>query len=141
MLNNIDHYSDFIYSLPDKFFEITAARIDLFTIGQNLLKITGIIYFPDGIELRFQERINIEAARYQNEVPKNEQRIYYYDPQPPPNDPDLASTFPHHKQVPSDIKHHRKPAHNISFDQPNLPVEIQEIVDTVIRHQKSSSGR
>jgi hypothetical protein len=134
MLNDINQYAEFIYSLPEKFPDIIEARIDLFTIGQNLLKITGIIYFPAGIVLCFNERINIKIARYQKyyyEVRKNDQLLLYYDPQPHPDDPDFASTFPHHKHVPPDIKHNRQPAPDLSFDRPNLPALIQEIVDTL----------
>jgi predicted amidophosphoribosyltransferase len=39
----------------------------------------------------------------------------------------LAATFPHHKHVSPDIKHHRIPAPDISFTRPNLPVLLQEI--------------
>jgi len=39
----------------------------------------------------------------------------------------VASSFPHHKHVPPDIKHHRVPAPEMSFAQPNLVVLIQEI--------------
>ncbi len=35
--------------------------------------------------------------------------------------------MPHHKHTPPDIKHHRIPAPNMSFTQPNLPALIQEI--------------
>jgi len=51
----------------------------------------------------------------------------WYDPQPHPNDPTLASTAPHHKHVPPDIKHHRIPAPGLSFGSPNLPLLIEEI--------------
>jgi hypothetical protein len=50
-----------------------------------------------------------------------------YDPQPHPDDPNLASTHPHHKHIPPDIKRHRVPAPDISFQQPNLPFLIEEI--------------
>jgi len=39
----------------------------------------------------------------------------------------LASTFPLHKHVPPDIKHHRIPAPEMSFTQPNLLVLVREI--------------
>jgi hypothetical protein len=45
---------------------------------------------------------------------------------PHPNDPTLASTFPHHKHVPPDIKRNRIPAPEISFTRPNLRVLVQE---------------
>ena len=49
------------------------------------------------------------------------------DPQPHPNDPTPAATFPHHKHEPPDIKYHRKPATGITFDWPKLPKLIVEI--------------
>lgn len=52
---------------------------------------------------------------------------YWYDPQPHPNDPALASTHPHHKHIPPEIKRHRIPAPGLGFDQPNLPFLIEEI--------------
>ncbi len=41
-------------------------------------------------------------------------------------DPDLASTFPHHRHEPPDIKHNRRPAPGISFQSPNLPTLIAD---------------
>jgi hypothetical protein len=38
-----------------------------------------------------------------------------------------ASTDPHHKHVPPDIKRHRIPAPGLSFEQPNLPFLIAEV--------------
>jgi len=49
------------------------------------------------------------------------------DSQPHPNDPTLASTHPHHKHIPPDIKHHRIPTLDLSFVQPNLPFLIAEL--------------
>ena len=60
-------------------------------------------------------------------VDRRGERLYWYDPQPHPNDPSLAATFPHHKHVPPDIKRHRIPATGIAFDHPNLPVLVEEI--------------
>jgi hypothetical protein len=53
-----------------------------------------------------------------------------YDSQPHPMDRTLSSTDPHHKHVPPDIKHHRVPAHGLSFTSPNLPFLIREIETT-----------
>jgi len=39
----------------------------------------------------------------------------------------VAETYPHHKHVPPDIKHHRIPAPEMSFTHPNLPVLIREV--------------
>ncbi len=41
--------------------------------------------------------------------------------------PELQSTYPHHKHIQPDIKHHRIPAPELSFEQPNLPFIIREV--------------
>jgi len=64
---------------------------------------------------------------YGYEVDRGAERLYWYDDFPHPKDRALASTHPHHKHVPPDIKHHRIPASAIRFDRPNLPTLIQEI--------------
>ncbi len=64
---------------------------------------------------------------YGYEVYRHEERLYWYDDFPHPNDPTLASSFPHHKHVPPDLKHNRKPAPQISFGRPNLGVILEEI--------------
>jgi hypothetical protein len=55
------------------------------------------------------------------------ERLFWYDDFRHPNDPTLASTYPHHKHVPPDIRHHRIPAPGLSFTSPNLPGLLQEI--------------
>ena len=39
----------------------------------------------------------------------------------------LPETYPHHKHVPPDLKHHRIPTAELSFTRPNLPFLIGEI--------------
>jgi Family of unknown function (DUF6516) len=64
---------------------------------------------------------------YSYEVYRGDERLYWYDDFPHPEDLTLAATFPHHKHVPPDIKHHRIPAPDISFTHPNLPGLLREI--------------
>ena len=76
------------------------------------------------------EELDFAAAlitSYGYEVYRGEERLYWYDDFPHPNDSKLASSHPHHKHVPPDIKHHRIPAPQISFIRPNLPTLNQEI--------------
>lgn len=90
----------------------------------------GEIFFTNGLRLRMREEVDLDAGlivSYGYEVYRGDERLYWYDDFPHPNDPKLASTMPHHKHVPPDIKHNRVPAPNMSFVQPNLPVLIQEI--------------
>ncbi len=48
-----------------------------------------------------------------------------------------ASTHPHHKHVPPDIKHYRVPAPNLSFHHPNLPVLVEEIECDVLQQPEA----
>ncbi len=90
----------------------------------------GEVLFANGLRLRMREEIDFDAGiitSYGYEVYRGDDRLYWYDDFPHPNDPTLASTMPHHKHIPPDIKHHRIPAPGMSFDRPNLPLLIREI--------------
>lgn len=90
----------------------------------------GEVFFSNGIRLRLREELDFDAGlitSYGYEIYRGAARLCWYDDFPHPHDPDLASTFPHHKHVPPDIKHNRMPASEMSFTRPNLPVLIREI--------------
>ena len=77
-----------------------------------------------------REEVDFDAGlivSYGYEVYRDNDRLYWYDDFPHPNDQSLVATLPHHKHIPPDIKHHRIPAANMSFTQPNLPALIKEI--------------
>lgn len=96
----------------------------------------GDIFFEHGFRLRVREEIDFDAGlitAYGYEVYRGEERLFWYDDFPHPADPTLASTFPHHKHIPPDIKRHRVPAPEISFVQPNLPALIREIEELMKR--------
>ncbi|MGQ9625932.1 MAG: toxin-antitoxin system TumE family protein [Anaerolineae bacterium] len=100
--------------------------------GARIATVTGEIGFPGGYRLVVKERLTFDAGplvliRYGYEVWRGSEKLYWYDSQPHPNDPALVATAPHHKHVPPDIKHHRLPAPQLSFTQPNLPFLIREI--------------
>jgi len=90
----------------------------------------GEVLFANGLRLRMREEVDFDAGlivSYGYEVYRDGERLYWYDDFPHPNDQSLAATLPHHKHIPPDIKHHRIPALNMSFIQPNLPALIKEI--------------
>ena len=90
----------------------------------------GKVYFSSNIRLYIREELDFDArliTAYGCEVYQHDERLYWYDDFPYPNDPPLASTFPHHKHLPPDIKHNRIPAPEISFSRPNLSCLIEEI--------------
>jgi hypothetical protein len=80
--------------------------------------------------------INFAAATltyYSYTICRGDEKLYWYDPQPHPDNLTLSNTHPHHKHVPPDIKHNRVPAPGLTFDQPNLPFLIREIEETLLR--------
>jgi len=90
----------------------------------------GDVLFRNGLRLRVREEIDFHAgliSSYGYEVYRGAERLYWYDDFPHPNDPALASTHPHHKHIPPDIKHHRVPAPGLSFSAPNLPLLLREV--------------
>lgn len=87
----------------------------------------GEVFFSNGIRLRMREELDFDTGlitAYGYEVYRGSERLYWYDDFPHPNVPSLAVTHPHHKHIPPDIKHHRVPAPEMSFTQPNLPENI-----------------
>jgi hypothetical protein len=94
--------------------------------------VAGDIYFENDIRLVVRERVlyhrlPIVLDWYGYEVYRGEEKLYWYDSQPHPDDEALQNTHPHHKHIPPDIKHNRIPAANMSFTRPNLPALISEI--------------
>lgn len=90
----------------------------------------GEVFFPAGVRLRLREELDFDAGlitAYGYEVDHHAERLYWYDDFPHPEDPSLASSHPHHKHVPPDIRRHRVPAPEISFQRPNLPFLVEEI--------------
>lgn len=98
-------------------------------------KAEGEVFFKGGFRLRLRQELDFDArliTAYGYEVYKEEQRLFWYDDFPHPNDTVLAATHPHHKHVPPDIKHNRVPAPQMSFTQPNLPVLVLEIETLIL---------
>lgn len=92
----------------------------------------GEVFFSGGVRLRLHEEIDFAdglITSYGYEVYRGDERLYWYDDFPHPEDSSLAATFPHHKHVPPDIKRNRVPAPALRFDRPNLPFILDEIED------------
>lgn len=60
-------------------------------------------------ELDFDEGI---ITAYGYEVYRGDEKLYWHDDFPHPNDATLASTYPHHKHIPPDIKKQPNPSTN-----------------------------
>lgn len=124
-------YEQFIYSLPATHPEIQSSTLRLYPHSPTTCFVRGSIWFRNGLELRVFEYLDFsdgELLDYSYTVFQGEERIRWYDPQPHPETPELASTFPHHRHEPPDIRHNRRPAPGISFQAPNLPTLIADCI-------------
>lgn len=152
LLSSPQVYESFIYTLRESHPSIQRSTLTYIPSGTSFGRVEGMIVFRDQIVLCVQEFLNFELGiieGYGYEVSKSEvspddpnfpeaaeycqasyphkEKLYWYDSFPHPTDPTLASTDPHHKHVPPDIKRHRIPAPDLSFARPNLPFLIGEI--------------
>jgi hypothetical protein len=127
-----EDYELYLYTLIEKYPSIKSSTITFIRLGSTLTRVAGDIYFENDIRLVVRERVlyhrlPIVLDWYGYEVYRGEEKLYWYDSQPHPDDEALQSTHPHHKHIPPDIKHNRIPAANMSFTRPNLPALISEI--------------
>jgi len=132
-LRSLADYELFLYSLTEQFKVVQSSTVVLIRRGATLARVAGEIHFDQEIRLVVRERLtcvsdlSVTIQAYGYEVWQSSEKRYWYDSQPHPNDPSLASTHPHHKHVPPNLKHNRIPATQMSFTTPNLVPLIQEI--------------
>jgi len=131
-LRSAQDYEVFIYTLRERVPTIRQSTITLVRSGAALGRVSGELHFDCGFRLVVRERLLLDRRPvlidgYGYEAWHGEERLFWYDPQPHPNVPALKASFPHHKHIPPDIKHHRVPAPQMSFTHPNLPALIAEI--------------
>ena len=129
---SLHDYETFIYTLRQQYITIQVSTLVVVPHGQRVAVLRGELRFAYGYRISSRERISWETGvgvieSYSYELWQGSDKIAWYDPQPHPDNPALASTHPHHKHVPPDIKHNRIPAPDMSFTQPNLPALIREI--------------
>ncbi len=141
-LNSLSNYSQFVAELLNRP-PVESSAMAVWSASPYTGIAEGEVFFSNNIRLRMREELDFDAAlitSYGYEVYRGAERLYWYDDFPHPNDSSLASTLPHHKHVPPDIKHNRIPAPEMSFTRPNLPVLIQEI-EILIKEIESKSGK
>jgi hypothetical protein len=132
VFQSLHDYEDFIYRLSEYYLLILRSTLVIIPRGKHAAVLRGELVFTQGYRLLIRERLAYDDGPvfiefYSYELWHNADKFTWYDSQPHPDDPSLASTHPHHKHVPPDIKHHRVPAPGMSFTQPNLPLLIQEM--------------
>lgn len=130
--SSLREYERFVYTLQQRFPSITRSTLVVAQRGRLFAELGGELMFADGYRLDVYERLSWETGAltiegYSYEVWRGGEKLYWYDSQPHPHDPALASSHPHHKHILPDIKRHRIPAPDLSFTEPNLSFLIHEI--------------
>lgn len=131
-------YEFFLYAIIQEFPSVYRSTVTFIRRGASLARVEGELYFAKDIRLVVRERIIFDRLpavidEYGYEAWQGAKKLYWYDSQPHPEDIILSSTHPHHKHMEPDIKHHRTPAPEMSFTQPNLPALIREIEKLFLR--------
>jgi len=142
-LTTLADYEVFVYSLRDRFPTIRRATLTVIHRGQDTAELRGDVEFEGDVRLGVGEylRFDLEPPRilqYSYEVWRGNEKLYWYDSQPHPDDSVLARTYPHHRHVPPNIKRNRIPAPGLSFTRPNLTFLIEEIEREIL--SKPASG-
>lgn len=132
IFQSLREYEHFIYTLQQQYPSILRSTLVVAQRGRLFAELSGELVFHDDLRLSVYERLSLDAGTvkiegYSYEVWRSNEKLHWYDSQPHPNEATLASTDPHHKHVPPNIKHHRIPAPSLSFDAPNLPALIDEV--------------
>ncbi len=140
-LSSLDEYSHYVATVLDRP-TVLRSTVTVWSDSPHTGIAEGEVHLVEGFRLRIREEIDFAVsliASYGYEVYQGEQRLYWYDDFPHPNDPTLAVTFPHHKHVPPDIKRHRIPAPDIRFTRPNLSTLMQEIEAEMAQSRERNS--
>jgi hypothetical protein len=125
-------YELYLYSLVEHFPSIKRFTITFVRRGISLARVSGVLHFAHGVRMVVRERILYHRLPavidgYGYEIWRDNEKLYWYDSQPHPNEASLQSTHPHHKHIQPNIKHNRIPAVGMSFIEPNLPNLIKEV--------------
>lgn len=142
---SLHNYEEYVYTLKKQFPAIQRSTLVVVSRGKAVAVLKGELAFRQGYRITIQERLSLDGGTvliefYGYELWHNADKIAWYDAQPHPNEPTLASTHPHHKHIPPDIKHNRIPAPTMSFTQPNLPALIHEIEDLIAQFLEVNGG-
>jgi len=135
-LRTADDYELFIYEIKERFPSVRHSTLTFVRRGSSLARVAGELHFDRDVRLVVRERIVYDRQpsvidSYGYEVWQGNEKLYWYDSQPHPDEHNLKSTYPHHKHVRPDMKHHRIPAPLMSFSSPNLPELVKEIAESL----------
>jgi hypothetical protein len=135
-LRSPEDYELFLYTMTEQFPAVCRSTVTFVRVGATLARVAGELFLDSSVRIVVRERLlynrlPLTIEWYGYEVWRGEEKLYWYDSQPHPDDPVLKSSYPHHKHIPPDIKHNRIPAPEMSFNQPNIPILIENAVKSI----------
>jgi hypothetical protein len=106
-LRSLIEYELFVYSLTQHYAVEMRSTLVVIRRGAAVVIVQGEVELPQGFRLVVREKViftDLAGAieTYGYEVWRGSTQLYWYDSQPHPNHPTLASTHPHHKHIPPD---------------------------------------
>lgn len=123
MLPDLVDYERFIYSLPDTYPSIRRSTLVVIRRGPAIAEVTGTVEFDDEIMLTVWEDLNFARGviqGYSYAVGQGDERFYWYDPQPHPNDPNLGQHIPSSQAHSAQHQAQPCPRPWLEFRQPKL---------------------
>ena len=120
-LNSLAEYSEFVSQILN-LANVIRSTLVIWSNSPYTGTAEGEVFFTGNIRLRMREELDFDTSlitSYGYEVYRGNEKLYWYDDFPHPQDLSLAATFPHHKHIPPEIKRNRIPALDISFTYPN----------------------
>lgn len=126
-----EDYELFLYTLIERFPVVSHSTLVFVRVGASMARVFGELFLQNGTRIVVRERLLFNRLPlvidwYGYETWRVNEKLYWYDSQPHPNESALQSTHPHHKHIPPDMKRNRIPAPNMRFDQPNIPWLLEE---------------
>ena len=98
-LRTPEDYELFVYALTDNFPSVQRSTITFIRRGTSIARVAGELYFKHNIRVVVRERLIYSRLPaiidwYGYEIWRGTEKLYWYDSQPHPNNPALASTHP-----------------------------------------------
>ena len=123
-LKSLEGYSRFVADLLNRL-TVECSTVAVWSESPYTGIVEGEVFFSNNIRLRIREELDFDAgliAAYGYEVYQREERLYWYDDFPHPADPDLASTFPHHKHIGDRIL----PCHRVTLEEVLIEIKNRQ---------------